>query len=172
MVPITSDPSRHDTTPERVRRCHVPFSGRGALVAGLAAATALLFEPARSLAATTTDCPNPVVPESPAGPAVLIVAALGALALVAWRRRRSGLAATVVSSLAIVILWGALVGTMLVGAATATCSGGTTSGGVLPAQTTIPFTGADIPWITAGVLILAGTVVTSVSRRRRRSRQG
>jgi MYXO-CTERM domain-containing protein len=138
--------------------------------AGFAIAAGLL-EPVRSLAASTTACSNaPVLPESPAGPALLVVAALGAIGFVAYRRRRRGLAATALSTLTIVLLTGALLTTVLAAAATSACSGDPSGAGeVLAAQAGTPFTGADIPWITAGALVLLGGAMTAVARRRRRS---
>lgn len=131
----------------------------------------LLAEPVRSLAATTAGCSNaPVLPESPAGPALLIATALGVIGFLAYRRHRRGLAAPIVSTLTIVLLTGALLTTVLAAAATSTCAGdGSSAGGVLAAQTDTPFTGADIPWIIAAFLVLAGSVVTALARRRRRS---
>jgi hypothetical protein len=155
------------------------MTSRKAAVAGIAAAAMLLFEPVRSFAATTTDCNPPVVPESPMGPALLIVAALGALALVAYRRRRRGVTATLVSTMAVVMLCASLLGTVLASAATTSCPGGgsTSPGGqgVLGTTTSTsnsnsastPLTGADIPWITGGVLVLSGAVFIAVSPRRR-----
>ncbi len=156
--------------------------------AGSGVVIAMLVHPVRSLAATANHCPASIVPESPAGPALLIVAALGALGFLAYRRRSGGLAATVVSTLTIVVLAGALLTTVLASAATRSCPGegtnppgqslggqnlggqnveGQNVGGV---DQTTPLTGADIPWITAGVLIVSGTVATAVSRSRRRSK--
>jgi hypothetical protein len=159
---------------------------RKAAVAGIAGAAMLLLSgPVRGFAATTTDCNPPVVPESPMGPALLIVAALGALGLVAYRRRRRGLTATLVSTMAVVMLCASLLGTVLASAATTSCPGGgsTSSGGqgVLGTTTSTsnsnsastPLTGADIPWITGGVLVLSGAVFIAVSpSRRHRSGKG
>ncbi len=149
------------------------------LAAGSVVVLALGAHPVRSLATTANDCPATIVPESPAGPALLVVAALGALGFLAYRRRRGRLAATVVSTLSIVVLASALLTTVLASAATSSCPGSGTNpaghnlGGqnVGGTSQTTPLTGADIPWITAGVLIVSGTVATAVSRsRRRRSR--
>ncbi len=130
----------------------------------------LLAEPVRSLAATTAGCSStPVLPESPAGPVLLIASALAAIGFLAYRRHHRGLAAPIVSILTIVLVTGALL-------THRPRRGGDehvrrrrqSAGGVLAAQTDTPFTGADIPWIIAAFLVLAGTVVTAVARRRRR----
>ncbi|MBJ7595847.1 MAG: hypothetical protein JF886_13515 [Candidatus Dormibacteraeota bacterium] len=140
-------------------------------IAAGAVVIALVAHPLRSLAATANDCPGTIVPESPAGPVLLVVAALGALGFLAYWRRRGGLSATVVSTLTIAVLAGALLSTVVASAATSSCSGGGTDPAgqnVSGISQTTPFTGADIPWLTAAVLIVSGTVVSAVTRSRRR----
>ncbi len=142
-----------------------------------AVAGVLLLEPLRSFAATTADCtptPTPTVPESPLGPALLIAAGLGALGLVAYRRRRRGPITTIVSTLAVVVLCASLLGTVLASAATSPCpDGGQPSGqNVGGTGSSTPLTGADIPWITGGVLVASGAVFIAISPKRRRSRSG
>ena len=156
---------------------------RKSAAAAVIAAGLVLFEPVRSMAATTTDCnPVAIVPESPMGPALLIVAALTALGVVAHRRRRAGVVAVVISTLAVVVVCGALIGSVIAAAATSSCPGGGTSsppgqviagatshaGQVSGIASSVPLTGADIPWITGTVLVLGGAAVVAILPRRRR----
>ncbi len=171
MRTIASDASRPAHT-LRVRRGR-PSRPQLALAGGVASGVALALLPVRTLAATAAACADPaVLPESPAGPALLLIAAAGVLGVVAHRRRRrGGLTGTIVSTLTVVVLAGALLSTVLAGAATTSSCGDDppSPGGVLAAQSSTPFTGADIPWITAGVLVVSGIGVTALARRRRRS---
>ena len=94
MSSITPAPLCPERAPGR-RLSSTPDRIGNAVAGGLTAAVGLLVGPVHSLAATTTDCASaPVVPESPAGPALLIVAAIGALGFLAYRRR-GGLAGTI-----------------------------------------------------------------------------
>lgn len=96
------------------------------------------------------------------------MAAIGALGFLAYRRR-GGLAGTIISTLTIALLVGAVVSTVLATAATASCASDPPSpGGVLAAQSSTPFTGADIPWIIAGVLVVSGAAVIAFSPKRPR----
>ena len=136
--------------------------------------------PLRSLASTPGCACDPpsVVPESPLGASLLVVAAMLCVGLVVLMRRHRGISAAVVPTLTVVLLLGVVIGSAVAAADTA-CTCNPVVGGVLGvatgpasgdpvANTVTPYTGADIPWLTAAIIIVGGSLATLIARPRRR----
>jgi len=114
--------------------------------------------------ANCTVPPPPTVPEAPGGRLVLLVGGVAVLGLLTLVRRCRGATTTAISSLALVMAAGALLGMIAAGAASAPCG----SGAVLGTSTSAtPLTWPDIPWITGAVLVSVGILLTvpGISRR-------
>lgn len=144
------------------------------------ATTAALATPLRALADTSTQCPpTAVLPESPLASVMLLAGGAAALGAFGYLRRRRGLASTIVPTLLVVLVCGAMLSMVLAAAATTDCgavqgvavgggSDGPLTGVAAAAVANTPLTGADIPWITATVLIVSGLFATAIGLLRRR----
>lgn len=157
---------------------------RAGLMLGVAT-TAAFATPLRALADTSTQCPpTAVLPESPLASVMLLAGGAAALGAFGYLRRRRGLASTIVPTLLVVLVCGAMLSMILAAAATTDCgavqgavqgvavgggSDGPLTGVAAAAVANTPLTGADIPWITATVLIVSGLLATGVGLLRRRS---
>lgn len=127
-----------------------------------------LAAPLRAFAASADPCIPPAsVPEAPIPVVMLLLGAAAAAAGLVYLRHRRGLVAAAVSTLGVVVLCGALLGGILAAASSCPPS---QSGGVQGIATGSPLTGADIPWITGGVLIAVGSLLALVAVARRRGR--
>jgi hypothetical protein len=97
---------------------------------------------------------------------LLVVVGAAVLGLLTLIRRRRGAPPAALTTLVVVVIAGAVLGLTVAGAATDPCGGGA-PGGVLGTSTGTPLTGAAIPWITGGVLIVLGVLTGGIALCRR-----